>query len=257
MRQCTACGLEKPETTEFFYAHSGCRGGLHTQCKKCQKQRNVRAARRRRPEFLSEKACTKCKKVYPCTKEHFYPLKTGRGGFGAHCKGCVGAYQQRRYEANKEQMLAASRARHAKRGGVWRENQRTKHWLSSLLAITKASARRRGLDFALDEETVRAIWERQQGRCYWFGIPIVPSGVHRDPQRPSIDRLENDKGYTPDNVVLCCMAANLGRSETTAERFRAFVTLLQASKSEADDDAEPLFERLSALTERASTPTVQ
>ena len=34
-RVCTKCGEEKPETTEYFYRHKGCRGGINTTCKVC------------------------------------------------------------------------------------------------------------------------------------------------------------------------------------------------------------------------------
>lgn len=36
VKTCTKCGECKPATTEFFYKHSGCVGGLNAACKQCK-----------------------------------------------------------------------------------------------------------------------------------------------------------------------------------------------------------------------------
>ena len=81
----------------------------------------------------------------------------------------------------------------------------------------------------LDEAYLRELFAQQNGRCYWLGIPMVPSAVKRDPRRPSVDRLDNSKGYVRGNVVLTTMFANMGRSQLDAESFRAFVEELRIS----------------------------
>jgi hypothetical protein len=108
--------------------------------------------------------------------------------------------------------------------------QRTARWAALLLWNARRSTYIRAnkgrndatLEITLTEEDILAIYERQGGLCYWFGVKMIPSQEKRDPRRPSLDRLNNDKGYTPDNVVLSCMAANVGRSESTHEAFAAF-----------------------------------
>lgn len=42
LRKCSACGVEKPETAEHFYASAQSRGGLTASCKACRQQK-VRA----------------------------------------------------------------------------------------------------------------------------------------------------------------------------------------------------------------------
>lgn len=73
------------------------------------------------------------------------------------------------------------------------------------------------------------MFESQQGRCYWFNVPLLPTHEHKHPQKPSVDRLDATKGYTPDNVVLCCYTANIGRNTSTADTFRKFVEVLKQS----------------------------
>jgi hypothetical protein len=68
--------------------------------------------------------------------------------------------------------------------------------------------------------------EKQNGLCHWFKIPLIPSHQKKHPQQPSLDRLDNNKGYTKDNVVLCCYSANIGRNEIDLGTWRTFLKLL-------------------------------
>jgi hypothetical protein len=49
----------------------------------------------------------------------------------------------------------------------------------------------------------------------------------KDPQSITIDRIDNSKSYTKDNVVLACYAANVGRNTTDYNRFKEFVDLMK------------------------------
>jgi len=56
---------------------------------------------------------------------------------------------------------------------------------------------------------------------------MVATENSKDPQQPSLDRLDPEKGYVKGNVVLTCLAANFGRNRTNIERFKEFVELLR------------------------------
>jgi hypothetical protein len=78
----------------------------------------------------------------------------------------------------------------------------------------------------ISPEFILELFKKQNGLCYWFGIPMIPA-LNRDPASPTLDRLDANKGYTKDNVVLACYAANVGRNITNADRFREFVETLK------------------------------
>ena len=62
----------------------------------------------------------------------------------------------------------------------------------------------------------------QGGKCFWLDIDI--DFTMKDWLRsPSLDRLDNTKGYTIDNVVLTTRFANLGRSVVGQKDMRKFV----------------------------------
>lgn len=77
-------------------------------------------------------------------------------------------------------------------------------------------------------------WQKQDGRCHWTGIPLIRRMTapghpeRRDPRFVSIERLDPDKGYTPDNCVLACRFVNFGRNDYTGD-FVEFLRQLSAA----------------------------
>jgi hypothetical protein len=90
-------------------------------------------------------------------------------------------------------------------------------------------------DFDIDEQFVKDLFEKQNGRCYWFNIKLEPSNIAKYPWQPSLDRLDREKGYTKDNVVLACYAANIGRNTSSHEIFSKFVEDLKLSLCSIDE----------------------
>jgi hypothetical protein len=41
-----------------------------------------------------------------------------------------------------------------------------------------------------------------------------------------LDRLDRNKGYIKDNVVLTCYSANIGRNENDVETWKNFISTL-------------------------------
>jgi hypothetical protein len=75
-------------------------------------------------------------------------------------------------------------------------------------------------------EFLESLWEEQQGRCFWTDVPMVfETG---SPWKISLERLDNSKPYTPENVVLCSWFANVARgARWTAEEFFDIMRHLQ------------------------------
>ena len=65
----------------------------------------------------------------------------------------------------------------------------------------KHNAKNRGHEFCITEQDILELWDKQGRKCALSGLDIgwAPSGrVHTI----SLDRIDNDLGYTPDNVQL-------------------------------------------------------
>lgn len=80
------------------------------------------------------------------------------------------------------------------------------------------SAEMRGLEWELSIEFVDAMYELQHGNCALSGLPIAWSKQHWD-HTASIDRIDNSRGYLPDNVQLVHKELNMMRGSLEPERF--------------------------------------
>jgi hypothetical protein len=89
------------------------------------------------------------------------------------------------------------------------------------------TSKRRSEEHTITPQEIQEIYEKQNGLCYWFGVPLTPSPKHKYPLQPSLDRLDRTKGYTKDNIVICCYTANIGRNENDLETWMEFLEILK------------------------------
>src|SRR5579862_5228271 len=60
--------------------------------------------------------------------------------------------------------------------------------------------------FNITKETLVTIWNKQNGKCYYSGIDMVLKPC--SDWMCSIERLDDNKGYTLDNIALICFEFN-------------------------------------------------
>ena len=77
----------------------------------------------------------------------------------------------------------------------------------------KASAPRRGLEWAIDRKQFEEIATLP---CFYCGA--VPKVYH------GLDRVDNNIGYTTENVVSCCKYCNTAKLDRSVDEFRQWVT---------------------------------
>ena len=97
------------------------------------------------------------------------------------------------------------------------------------LKDAKRNNEKRGMgDIELTLEEAKEIYYKQGGKCAALGVEVRP--VRRDQNRYhtsnrwmtiSLDRVDNTKGYTKDNVRITCWAANAMRLTLSVEEAEA------------------------------------
>ena len=107
--------------------------------------------------------------------------------------------------------------------GQKQKERRVRLWQNTLIHDSK----HRGIENTLTTDDINELFEKQNGLCFWFKVPLIPSSKGKHPQQPSLDRLDRSKGYTKENVVLCCYSANIGRNENDVETWKNFLGLLK------------------------------
>ncbi len=111
-----------------------------------------------------------------------------------------------RYFRHKSEMIRKTRE--------WRLQCPAEYILSSI----SAKAKRERLDFNLEVSDI-VIPEF----CPVFGIRLVPLGGKRTDATPSIDRVDNTKGYVKGNVWIISWRANRLKCDATVEELHKIV----------------------------------
>ena len=107
-----------------------------------------------------------------------------------------------------------------------RKQGKTKDPWSKLLGKVKlcgssSASRSRIKKVLITKQDLETQFLKQDGKCYWFGIPINMTDVFtsHNPLAPSVDRLDNDRDYEIDNIVICTQFANMGRGKCDKRTF--------------------------------------
>jgi hypothetical protein len=161
---------------------------------------------------LSMKTCSKCN--LSKLKEDFY-----RPNRSSVCKVC---HLEITREYKRQKRLNPD---FVKNEGLKQKERRVRLWQNTLLHDCK----NRNHEVDIDVDYINFLFKKQEGKCFWFGVTLIPSNVKKHPQQPSLERLDNTLGYIKGNVVLSCYSANIGRNETNKDIWIEFIKLINPS----------------------------
>lgn len=88
--------------------------------------------------------------------------------------------------------------------------------------ITLRSKKKYGIITDIDLEYLYELYNNQNGKCAYSGITMTASdivGNGRSSTSISIDRIDSNKGYVKENVVLVCWKVNAAKSDLTMVEF--------------------------------------
>lgn len=150
------------------------------------------------PPENSLKECVKCYGSFPLNS--FYK-DNKRNAFFSSCKECRKQYSKAYY------------VQHSERIKKYRKTRQDETTLSSI----KRRAKRKGLDFDLDVEDVKG------NVCPVFGVELIRVSTPGAADfSPSVDRIDNSKGYVKGNVQVLSNLANKMKANATKEQLIQF-----------------------------------
>ena len=87
------------------------------------------------------------------------------------------------------------------------------------LRVGNQSTKRHKIDITIDD--LKDLWKIQKGKCYWLGIDMSLEDlfIPHSPFSVSVDRLNSDRGYHRNNIVLTTRFANRGRGSYDDSNF--------------------------------------
>ena len=109
-----------------------------------------------------------------------------------------------------------------------RSNHTQEQHIQEILSSSKSSTRRRVdqgrsecSEHTLSKDDIYEILEEQDGKCFYSGRNLVFE--YNNINKISIDRIDNNKGYTRDNVKLVCWVVNQAKSNMEHDEFLSLV----------------------------------
>jgi len=167
----------------------------------------------RRWKDVEKKGCMKCNTcnlVKPLSEYRKYIKKAGRSydSWAPSCKEC-------------------SKLVHKK--CIRKKISTVDQKLAQLFNNTKQRCIRDDKVFDLTRQFLITLYNKQAGKCYYTGLDLLPINDECNHQIISIDRVDSNKGYTQDNVVLCCWIINRIKSNLSIEEFIKYCSLVSTN----------------------------
>lgn len=152
------------------------------------------------------KQCSKCLRWKQLNE--FGPRKHSTDGLNGQCKKCISA-------KNKQ----------------WKTDHPFEYLCSNMLAQAKKRARKREREFDLDYEYIKSI---AVSHCPVLGTPLLWEYCHgkgTGDHSPSLDRIDNTKGYIKGNVAIISHRANAMKNYFLADELRSCLRYMEKRKS--------------------------
>ncbi len=120
--------------------------------------------------------------------------------------------------------------REVNKNNTYRQKPDGSSAFNQLYLAYKKSARYRGLSFEITEGEFRMLTKSD---CFYCDLPpsLQASTVkktHGEYIYTGIDRIDNSKGYTLDNVKPCCKQCNYAKRDLSEQEFLEWITRLAA-----------------------------
>lgn len=179
MKTCTICKQELP--LEQFHLKRSTHDGHRSACKACRRQETMSRYRQWRERILEQN------KIYTATPRGRLVARKAQAG-----------YQERNREAINEK---------------WRLKRRT-DTVPWMLYAARMKSKRRGweCDLTMDDIVL-------PDRCPVLGIPLMIGDGKMTQNSPSLDRIDNTRGYVKGNVIIVSLRANAIKNDATVEEL--------------------------------------
>lgn len=140
------------------------------------------------------------------------------------------AIRQRRFRdkaENKEKIRERRKLQYTKEAeATQRRRVNVKTWGATVIANIRYRAKQKGIECTITADDIIV-----PDHCPVLGIPLEINtdgkNVRLTPNIPSVDRFDNTKGYTPDNIRVISARANHLKSNATAYEIACILSYMK------------------------------
>jgi len=215
---CKKCNTEKE--LKFMVKHSGMKDGYSYCCKECAKKARLAKKGITLEIAVSEKYCPVCEKTKSSDEFYKSTKSLSTDGLQFLCSDCYNYHNsinqgkdrnyfrklQTKVDVNFKEYLNKQK----------KENTRKNH-ITTMLNNAKKRALKKGIDFSLTKEDI-VIPEV----CPILKVPFVIGTKDNYDYTPTIDRIDNSKGYTKENIQIISNKANSMKNSASFEMLQNF-----------------------------------
>lgn len=205
-KKCTRCLITKP--FDQFSTTARSKDGHYSRCKECRSRDRVESIAKNNPNYKplvkkyevakeGYKICRWCREEKPL--EEFGKAWYRKDGRLGHCKKCNRTAGKTYYDKNRASSVEKKRQYDRTFDGKYSQ------W--------KQNAKNRNIEWLITKEDLL----KMPMICYYTKRDLTFE--HHQFNTVSLDRKDNTKGYTIDNVVYCCSTVNLMKNTLTFKEF--------------------------------------
>lgn len=165
------------------------------------------------------KKCASCNEVK--TAENFYKNSQLKSGLHSYCKDCMRKKNQENGYALKASRKRDKRKRedpeYREKINKLKRQSRYRNYKTVLFKSAQIRANKKGIEFSIIKKDI-IIPEI----CPILKKPLKVGNKNNYSFSPSLDRLDNTKGYTKDNTIVISTKANRMKNSATLEELKLF-----------------------------------
>jgi hypothetical protein len=162
--------------------------------------------------------------------------------FQCCCDGCTLTFRATKSEINKRSGFCKQ---HAKVHTAKRQSNTRPFW--GHYQNLRYNAAKYHIDKVFDITYEQFVFLTQIGICHYCGEPNIVWDANSSNRKSNLDRKDNTKGYTFDNVVVCCKDCNLMKRDWFSyDEFKAMRLLLKRWREGTQEKKEELMYMLSS-----------
>ena len=141
-------------------------------------------------------------------------------GLCFYCKDCKTRIVKEAVEKQKKRGIIEYKKNRAIIFRRFRRSARGKYW------TLKYNSKKKGMPFGIGIDEFVAWYSAQPFCCYYCKLDFNGDNrEHNNPRAPTIDRKDNDKEYSIDNIVLACRRCNTVKGNWfTEQEMKAIAT---------------------------------